>query len=375
MNNSYKNYLLPEGLKVLLPDEAEKEELISRRILDQFYKNGYLLVKTPMLEDDGADENKIIRTNDDDSFFLVEPETKKVLIFRSDITPQIAKLASSKLKKLSRPLRLTYSGEVLRNTKNIYQSDKQFKQIGAEIIGAPIKESLSEILNITFRILKNLKINNFTIDFSLPIISRYLEKNVLSKSSEGSVIKHALENKDSSLIKNKKFNYIKDLIELSGTVEEAKKYLKKSKIPKKVENMLLDFFNILDKVRKERKDISMTVDITEGNSFLRYKNFGFKIYNKDNANTIAIGGDYVIKNDEKGLGVTIMVNKLLMSIERKKDKKVYVPYDIPNESLKKFKKSKNIFIRELFPRKNSKIEAKRFNCQYILQKNGKLIKS
>ena len=131
MNNSYKNYLLPEGLKVLLPDEAEKEELISRRILDQFYKNGYLLVKTPMLEYDGADENKIIRTNDDDSFFLVEPETKKVLIFRSDITPQIAKLASSKLKKLSRPLRLTYSGEVLRNTKNIYQSDKQFKQIGA----------------------------------------------------------------------------------------------------------------------------------------------------------------------------------------------------------------------------------------------------
>ena len=42
--------LLPEGFKVLLPDRAEKEDFLSRKILDILNVNGYLLVKTPLLE-------------------------------------------------------------------------------------------------------------------------------------------------------------------------------------------------------------------------------------------------------------------------------------------------------------------------------------
>ena len=41
-----KNQLLPEGFKVLLPEEAEKEELLSRKILDILINNDYSLVKT-----------------------------------------------------------------------------------------------------------------------------------------------------------------------------------------------------------------------------------------------------------------------------------------------------------------------------------------
>ena len=45
-----KNQLLPEGFKVLLPEEAQKEELLSRKILDILINNGYSLVKTPLIE-------------------------------------------------------------------------------------------------------------------------------------------------------------------------------------------------------------------------------------------------------------------------------------------------------------------------------------
>ena len=50
MNKNNNNDLLPEGFKVLLPNNAEKEEFLSRKILDILNKNGYLLVKTPLLE-------------------------------------------------------------------------------------------------------------------------------------------------------------------------------------------------------------------------------------------------------------------------------------------------------------------------------------
>ena len=85
----------------------------------------------------------------------MEPSTKKILVIRPDITPQIAKLASTKLSHIIRPIRLMYSGEVLRNAKNLYQSDRQYQQIGAELIGAPYNRGLLEIIQLIKKILIN----------------------------------------------------------------------------------------------------------------------------------------------------------------------------------------------------------------------------
>ena len=117
MKNFLKNDLLPEGFKVLLPEEAEKEEFISRKILDFFFRYSYFLVKTPLVEYEDNDSQSTLLEERNNPFILMEPDTKKVLILRSDITPQVAKLASSKLIKKIRPLRLTYKGEVFRNIK------------------------------------------------------------------------------------------------------------------------------------------------------------------------------------------------------------------------------------------------------------------
>ena len=51
--------------------------------------------------------------------------------------------------------------------------------------------------------------------------------------------------------------------------------------------------------------------MTEGYSFLEYFNFGFKIYNKDNAKFIAVGGDYKSNNNEIGMGMTFLISQLL----------------------------------------------------------------
>ena len=45
MNKNNNSDLLPEGFKVLLPYDAEKEQCLSRKILDMLNKNGYQLVK------------------------------------------------------------------------------------------------------------------------------------------------------------------------------------------------------------------------------------------------------------------------------------------------------------------------------------------
>ena len=372
MKNFFINDLLPEGFKVLLPEQAHKEEIISRSILDLFFQNGYLLVKTPMIEYEDNISQNTLQSLHNQSFLIMEPETKKLLVLRSDITPQVTKLASTKLKHFPRPVRFAYSGEVIRNSKNNYKTERQLKQIGVELIGGPQENSMVEILDITIMALQHINIKNITIDFSLPSIFRTIYKNFNFKVRSNRNIKKALENKDPDIIKDKKYNYINGLILMAGTVEEAHKIYKKFKFPKKIDESLKNFFKFISVIKKNNKKLSITVDMTEGNSFLEYFNFGFKIYNKENARNIAVGGDYKSNSNEVGLGMTFLVSQLLESTSLKKKEKIYVPYNIDYKKIK-LKKS-FIIIKELFKKKEALKEAKIQKCDYILNKNGKIKK-
>ena len=77
MSTFNKNDLLPEGFKVFLPEDAAKEDYISRQLQDFFFLNGYLLVKTPLIEYESNQIKGLIKYKPDKSFFLMEPETKK----------------------------------------------------------------------------------------------------------------------------------------------------------------------------------------------------------------------------------------------------------------------------------------------------------
>ncbi len=377
MNKNNNNDLLPEGFKVLLPNNAEKEEFLSRKILDILNKHGYLLVKTPLLEyeDNKSNPSTLQLENiNHEPFILMEPSTKKILVIRPDITPQIAKLASTKLSHIRRPIRLMYSGEVLRNAKNLYQSDRQYQQIGAELIGAPYNRGLLEIIQLIKKIINKLKIKNTIIDFSAPSVMRYLESIINFKTNSGIMIKEAIQNKDTSLIKIKKYDYLKKIIECSGSLKNAKTNFKKSIFPQEIKILLDKFFKTLDYLEKNEKEINISVDISEGNSFLNYQNLGFKVYNKDDSNVIAIGGDYLLDNNEIGIGITLMTNNICNSYSYKGKEKVYVEYAINDILLEKVIKNNKIYIRELLPKKNSIKEAKSLKCTYILNSKGKLIK-
>ena len=94
---------------------------------------------------------------------------------------------------------------------------------------------------------------------------------------------------------------------MAGTIEEALKVYEKFVFPKKIDELLRNFFKFIEVIKKNNKNLSITVDMTEGNSFLEYFNFGFKIYNKENAKHIAVGGDYKSNNNEIGIGYDFLV--------------------------------------------------------------------
>ena len=106
------NWLLPENIQDMLPDEAWRIEQMRRDVLDLLRLSGYQLVAPPLLE---YVESLLINESADmdlRSFKLVDQLSGRTLALRADITPQVARIDAHLLNRQG-ITRLSYAGSVL----------------------------------------------------------------------------------------------------------------------------------------------------------------------------------------------------------------------------------------------------------------------
>ena len=87
-----RNWLLPEHIEDILPDEAARIETLRRALLDHFVEHGYELVQPPLLE---YIESLLTGTGHDldlQTFKLVDQLSGRMMGVRADITPQVARI-------------------------------------------------------------------------------------------------------------------------------------------------------------------------------------------------------------------------------------------------------------------------------------------
>ena len=129
-----KNHLLPEGFRDSLPDLALKEFRIITEFMQIMLNSNYKIVRPPLMEFENSLFSLSNNLNDTNSFRVLDPHSQKIMGLRSDITNQIARIASGALKTIKRPLRLCYFGEILKVKNNQLNISRQSTQIGAELI-------------------------------------------------------------------------------------------------------------------------------------------------------------------------------------------------------------------------------------------------
>ncbi len=127
-------WLLPDGIEEVLPPEAAKIEAARRQVLDLFRCWGYELVITPHVEfldslQVGAGQDLEQRT-----FKVVDPLSGRLMGFRADITPQVARIDAHTLRHAG-PSRLCYAGSVLHVRPQALSTSRSPIQIGAELYG------------------------------------------------------------------------------------------------------------------------------------------------------------------------------------------------------------------------------------------------
>lgn len=156
-------WLLPDGIEEVLPPEAARIEAARRQVLDLFHRWGYEFVVTPHIEYlesllTGAGQDLDLRT-----FKVTDPASGRLMGFRADITPQVARMDAHSLRREG-PSRLCYAGSVLHAQPRALSTSRSPIQLGAELYGDPSPASDVEVISLMLEMLEMAEVPDVHMD-------------------------------------------------------------------------------------------------------------------------------------------------------------------------------------------------------------------
>ncbi len=189
------NWLLPENIQDMLPDEAWRIEGMRREVLEFLRLSGYQLVAPPLLE--YAESLLIIDSAEMDlrTFKLVDQLSGRTLALRADITPQVARIDAHLLNRKG-ITRLCYAGSVVHTQPAGLMRTREPLQIGAELYGHAGIESDLEVQRLMMQILTLLGIEQVHLDLGhVGVFSALIDHAQVDPALEEQLF-NALQHKD-----------------------------------------------------------------------------------------------------------------------------------------------------------------------------------
>lgn len=189
--------LLPEGLGDRLPQQAWASQTVRRAAHDVLASHGYARVETPVLEFEKALASRMAGVKVRRMFRFMDPASLRLLALRSDMTAQVARIAATGLAEAPRPLRLSYSGQVVTVKGDGLDPARERLQVGAELIGADSPAAAAEIVELAIETLRAAGATGVSVDFTLPDLVDTLSAGALPlPASAIEAVRQMLDAKD-----------------------------------------------------------------------------------------------------------------------------------------------------------------------------------
>ncbi|PCI70976.1 MAG: ATP phosphoribosyltransferase regulatory subunit [Piscirickettsiaceae bacterium] len=169
------NWMLPEGIEELLPDEAARLETMRRELLDLFKAWGYQYVIPPLVE---YLDSLLTGTGpevDLQTFKVTDQISGRTLGIRADMTSQVARMATHQIRSKA-PTRLCYLGSVLQARGAKIEKSRSPIQVGAELYGSCHINSDVEVIQLMLEVLAVAGLENVHLDLGHVGIFRGLTK-------------------------------------------------------------------------------------------------------------------------------------------------------------------------------------------------------
>ena len=379
MKNSSKVTLLPAGLQDLLPPEAAREAEVIERLLACFAAQGYERVKPPMLEFEETLFTGAGAALAKDSLRLMDPVSQRMMALRADITPQVARIAASRLTRRHRPLRLCYSGQVLRVRGDQLRPARQFAQAGVELIGVDREEADAEVVLLAAEALIDIGISNLSIDLALPPFVGRLAAALGMEQDHIDRLRHALDRKDAARVDElapSNAGLFQGLLRAAGPAGSALKHLDGLDMPKPARQELATIRRVATLISEAAPELDITVDLCEHRGFEYQTGVSFTFFARDVRGELGRGGRYQTSTYDRppqsSTGFTLYLDSVLRALPRTATRRrIYLPLGTPRTQAHRLRVDGWTTIAGLAPAISMVDEARQAECSHLFM-NGEV---
>ncbi|MBI4665396.1 MAG: ATP phosphoribosyltransferase regulatory subunit [Nitrospinae bacterium] len=329
----------PRGVKALLFEEATLKGHIESRILSLLESWGYMRVETPAMEffhvlSRGLDAETLKRV----ITFTDPAGGGKPLALRSDVTPQIARLAATSLYNRPKPVRLCYAATVYRSQIPGAGGRMEVYQAGAELVGLSSPEADAEILALALESLARLGLADGHISLShAGYIKSIVDELGLAEPARAEV-KLALKKKDMrglerALENHKTSGPAREALLAAPTLFGGVELAGKAKaVNKGSEEALINLSKIIELLVKRGLGAKVTLDLGETRGMGYYTGVTFEGFVKGIGKRVLSGGRYdkllsLYGADIPGAGFAIDVDRILDHFTRAGEPAGWAPAD------------------------------------------------
>jgi ATP phosphoribosyltransferase regulatory subunit len=327
--------LLPAGLADGLPPGAGHESLLVARLVARFAARGYALVKPPLVEFEESLLNGIGAALRQHCFRLMDPVSQRMMGVRPDITPQIARIARTRLARAPRPLRLSYAGEVLRVRGTQLRPARQFEQVGAELIGASSATADAETVVLGAESLEAIGVQGLSVDLCVPTLVPQLVEAVGLDPGRGASLRAALDRKDIAAVESaltgiqaKGIDTFVALLRATGAAGRALAALGRLDLPPGAAAERDRLAEVVTLVRRAMPALTLTIDPVEMRGFEYDTGVSFTFFARGASGELGRGGRYLTAGAEPSTGFTLFMDAIAPALPpAPAPRRVFLPLD------------------------------------------------
>ncbi|HSV29452.1 MAG TPA: ATP phosphoribosyltransferase regulatory subunit [Candidatus Omnitrophota bacterium] len=374
MNDNANRALLPAGLRDILPPDAEHEAEVVGRLMIHFSAQGFERVKPPLIEFEETMLAGAGAATSAQTFRVMDPLSQRMMGVRADMTPQVARIATTRLAGAPRPLRLCYSGQVLRVKGSQLRPERQFGQAGIELIGSDSAAADAEVVLLAAEALTELGVPGVSVDLSLPTLVPALFADLGLAGNVSDALKGAIDHKDAAMVAaegGKAASILSALLSAVGPADRALTVLQGLDLPPAAAAERDRLAAVVELVRAGMPDLTLTVDPVENRGFEYHTGVAFTLFGRSIGGELGRGGRYLAGGAEPATGATLFMDTVLAALPGPRPaRRVFVPAGTPRPWAQALRAQGWVTVLGLEPVGDTVAEAKRMGCGHVLAADG-----
>jgi ATP phosphoribosyltransferase regulatory subunit len=168
---------IPHGVQDRFLADAARRRRAEEVVRECFARWGYLEVIPPTFE---FYENLSTGASTElkEAMYRFLDQKGRTLALRADFTPQMARMAATKLFDQPMPLRCSYVGSLFRHEEPQAGRKREFTQAGVELIGADTAQADAEVVALSIAALEALELRSFQVNLGQMAFFRNLTRGL-----------------------------------------------------------------------------------------------------------------------------------------------------------------------------------------------------